>query len=80
VAGVLNAEHAGDGMRAYSLNPGHVTTEVMRLRAEREGRAPTGDGPGDVARVIDWLIEGGPDAEAMSGSEVIVRDVVNRLS
>ena len=80
VAGVLHAEHARDGLRAYSLNPGHVTTEVMRLRAEREGRAPTGDGPHDVARVIDWLIEGGPDAEAMSGSEVIVRDVVSRLS
>ena len=79
VAGVLHAEHARDGLRAYSLNPGHVTTEVMRLRAEREGRAPTGDGPHDVARVIDWLIEGGPDAEAMSGSEVIVRDVVSRL-
>jgi hypothetical protein len=43
------------------------------------GRAPTGDGPGDVARVIDWLIDGADEAVALSGSEVIVRDVVSRL-
>ncbi|MFZ9674617.1 MAG: SDR family NAD(P)-dependent oxidoreductase [Ilumatobacteraceae bacterium] len=79
IAGVLHAEHSHDGLRAYSLNPGHVTTEVMRLRAEREGRAPTGDGPHDVARVIDWLIRGAPEAVALSGSEVIARDVVSRL-
>lgn len=79
IAGVLHAEHSHDGLRAYSLNPGHVTTEVMRLRAEREGRAPTGDGPHDVARVIDWLIHGAPEAVALSGKEVVSRDVIARL-
>lgn len=79
IAGVLHAEHSRDGLRAYSLNPGHVATEVMRLRAEREGRSATGGTPDDVARVIDWLIEGGPDAEALSGREVVSRDVIERL-
>ena len=79
IAGVLHAEHSRDGLRAYSLNPGHVTTEVMRLRAEREGRTVTGGAPDDVARVIDWLIEGGVDAVELSGREVVARDVISRL-
>lgn len=79
IAGVLHAEHARDGLRAYSLNPGHVTTEVMRARAEREGRKVTGGGPEDVAAVIDWLVEGGPDAVELSGREVVARDVISRL-
>ena len=79
IAGVLHAEHARDGLRAYSLNPGHVTTEVMRARAEREGRKVTGGGPEDVAAVIDWLVEGGPDAVSLSGGEVVARDVISRL-
>lgn len=78
IAGVLHAEHARDGLRAYSLNPGHVATEVMRMRAEREGRPATGGTPDDVARVIDWLIAGGPDAAALSGREVVARDVIDR--
>ena len=80
IAGVLHAEHARDGLRAYSLNPGHVSTEVMRMRAEREGRPATGGTPDDVARVIDWLIEGGPDAAVLSGGEVVSRDVIDRLA
>jgi len=79
IAGVLHAEHARDGLRAYSLNPGHVTTEVMRLRAEREGREATGNGPDDVAVAVDWLIEGEDEARALSGQEVVSRDVVQRL-
>jgi len=78
IAGVLHVEHAHHGMRAYSLNPGHVTTEVMRLRAESEGRPVTGGSPDEVARVIDWLIEGGPDAVTLSGREVVAREVIER--
>lgn len=79
IAGVLHAEHAVDGLRTYSLNPGHVTTEVMRMRAEREGREVTGGGPDDVAVAVDWLIEGSVEAVALSGQEVVSRDVVSRL-
>lgn len=76
IAGVLHAEHHADGLRAYSLNPGHVTTEVMRRRAEREGRAVTGRGPEDTVAAIRWLLAGSPDAVALSGDEVVARDVV----
>lgn len=76
IAGVLHAEHHVDGLRAYSLNPGHVTTEVMRLRAERAGREVTGRGPDDSVIALRWLLEGSPEAVALSGHEVIARDVV----
>ena len=79
VAGVLHAEHSRDGLRAYSLNPGHVTTDVMRMRAELEGREVTGNGPEDVATAIDWLIAGSDEATAMSGQEVVSRDVIQAL-
>lgn len=79
IAGVLHAEHFGDGIRAYSVNPGHVTTDVMRQRAERAGRDVTGQGPDDTVATIAWLLEGSDDAVAMSGSDVVARDVAERL-
>jgi NAD(P)-dependent dehydrogenase (short-subunit alcohol dehydrogenase family) len=79
IAGVLHAEHAVDGLRAYSLNPGHVTTEVMRRRAERDGRPVTGRGPEDTVRATAWLLEGSPAATAMSGQEVVARDIARAL-
>ena len=79
IAGVMHAEYSAQGLRAYSLNPGHVTTEVMSMRAQREGRAVTGNGPEDVATATRWLIEGNEEAVALSGLEVISRDVIQRL-
>ncbi|MDA0371124.1 MAG: SDR family NAD(P)-dependent oxidoreductase [Actinomycetota bacterium] len=79
IAGVLHAEHFADGIRAYSVNPGHVTTEVMRHRAERAGREVTGQGPDDTVATIAWLLAGDDDATALSGGEVVARDVAARL-
>ncbi len=79
IAGVLHAEHSSDGIRAYSVNPGHVTTDVMRQRAERAGREVTGQGPDDTVATIAWLLDGSDEAVALSGSEVVARDVVSRL-
>lgn len=79
IAGVMHAEYFAQGLRAYSLNPGHVTTEVMSMRAQREGRAVTGNGPEDVATATRWLIEGNDDAIGLSGLEVVSRDVIQRL-
>lgn len=79
IAGVMHAEYSAQGLRAYSLNPGHVTTEVMAMRAEREGRAVTGNGPEDVATATRWLIDGNEEAVALSGQEVVSRDVIQRL-
>ena len=79
IAGVMHAEYSPQGLRAYSLNPGHVTTEVMVLRAQREGREVTGHQPDDVATATRWLIEGSDEAVALSGQEVVSRDVIQRL-
>lgn len=79
VAGVVHAEYSPQGLRAYSLNPGHVTTEVMRLRAERDGRQVTGSGPENIAIAARWLLDGSPPACELSGSEVIARDVIQLL-
>lgn len=79
VAGVLHAEHASDGLRAYCLNPGHVTTEVMAERARRAGREVTGQAPDDTAWVIGWLLDGGDEQSSLAGGEVVARDVAQRL-
>lgn len=79
IAGVMHAEYSPQGLRAYSLNPGHVSTEVMVLRAQREGREVTGHQPDDVATATRWLIEGSDEAVALSGQEVVSRDVIQRL-
>ena len=79
IAGVLHVEHGAQGLRAYSLNPGHVTTEVMHMRAQREERTVTGEGPEDVAIAVTWLVAGDPAACQLSGQEVVSRDVIQRL-
>jgi len=79
IAGVMHAEYSSQGLRAYSLNPGHVTTEVMALRAQREGREVTGSSPDDVAVTAQWLIDGSTEAAELSGQEVVSRDVIQRL-
>lgn len=79
IAGVLHAEHFDDGIRAYCVNPGHVTTDVMRERAARAGREVTGQGPEDTVATIAWLLVGSDEAVASSGSEVVARDVAARL-
>ena len=79
IAGVMHAEYSPQGLRAYSLNPGHVTTEVMASRAQGEGREVTGNGPEDVAVTAQWLIDGSAEAVELSGQEVVSRDVIQRL-
>lgn len=76
IAGVLHAEHAGQGLRAYSLNPGHVVTDVMRARAEHARTEVTGDPPEGPAAVIAWLLAGSEPARALAGREVVSRDVL----
>jgi len=78
IAGVLQAEYRELGVRAYSLNPGHVLTEVMTHRAELAGRDATGGSPDDVAWVAAWLIDGRDDAVEYAGREVVARDVLQR--
>lgn len=79
-AGVLNVEYSARGFRSYNLNPGHVTTDAMILRAERTGAAPTGQSPDIPARAIAWLVDDGDDARELAGQEVVAREVVQKFS
>ena len=76
VAGVLHAEFAGAGVRAYNLNPGHVLTEVGRARAARSGVDPTGQSAEIPAAAATWLALSTEAAKALAGSDVIAADVV----
>jgi len=80
IAGVLNAEFSDRGVRAYNLNPGHVTTDAMRERAKRTGVEPTGQSAEIPAKAAAWLVEGSHDAVAMAGTEVVARDIVKTFN
>lgn len=74
-AGVLNAAHGESGLRAYNLNPGHTVTDVMRMRAARSGAEAKGQSPEVSAAAVVWLAEGSDAARAVTGTEVVARDV-----
>jgi len=63
VAPILAVEHGGDGIIAYSIDPGHVATERMRLKAEQRGfdQHFTAAGPEVIGAAIAWLATD-PDA------------------
>lgn len=76
MVGVLHAEFAEQGVRAYNLNPGHVVTEVGRARAARAGTQATGQSPEIPAAAALWLALGSPQARSLAGSDVVARDLV----
>jgi NAD(P)-dependent dehydrogenase (short-subunit alcohol dehydrogenase family) len=73
IIGVLHAEVGPSGVRCYNLNPGHVVTEVSRLRAEAGGYEATGQPPEIPALTIAWLVAGSDEARALVGTEVVAR-------
>jgi NAD(P)-dependent dehydrogenase (short-subunit alcohol dehydrogenase family) len=65
IAGVINAEYAGAGVRAFNLDPAFVVTESG---AARGGTQSLTDGfgsadPGAIGAVVAWLLEA-PAAES----------------
>ncbi len=78
MAGVLHAEFAKLGVRAYNLNPGHVLTEVGRARAARVGNQPTGQSAEIPAAAAVWLAEDNDLTWALAGGEVVALDLVER--
>lgn len=80
IAGVINAEYSDSGVRAYNLNPGHVTTDAMRERARRTGVEPTGQSAEIPAKAAAWIIAGSEEARALAGQEVVARDVVSSFN
>jgi NAD(P)-dependent dehydrogenase (short-subunit alcohol dehydrogenase family) len=79
MVGVLHAEFADQGVRAYNLNPGHVVTEVGKARATRGGTTATGQSPEIPAAAAVWLALGSPEAQLLAGGDVIARDVVKEF-
>jgi NAD(P)-dependent dehydrogenase (short-subunit alcohol dehydrogenase family) len=71
VVGVLHAEHGADGIRAYNVDPGHVTTERMQVNAAALGLAERYPGapPSAPAAAIAWLVTA-PEAAELSGQTV----------
>jgi NAD(P)-dependent dehydrogenase (short-subunit alcohol dehydrogenase family) len=76
MVGVLHAELAGQGIRAYNLNPGHVVTEVGRARASRAGTEATGQSPEIPAAAAVWLANDSAETRLLAGTDVVARDVV----
>jgi len=79
MAGVLHAEFAGNGVRAYNLNPGHVLTELGKARAARAGSQPTGQSAEIPAAAAVWLAETNDATRALAGRDVVALDLVRDL-
>ena len=80
MVGVLHAELAASGIRAYNLNPGHIVTEVGRARAARVGADPTGQLPEIPAAAAVWLATETDETVALAGTDVVARDVVRQFN
>ena len=80
MVGVLHAEFAQAGVCAYNLNPGHVVTELGKVRAARIGAAATGQGPEIPAAAAAWLAAGSEPAKALAGTDVVALDLVNEYA
>lgn len=69
LAGILHAEHAGDGIRAFNVDPGYTPTDTMRAlhgRGTDLDRAYPGAPPEVTAAVVAWLASD-PEAESWRG-------------
>lgn len=71
IPGVLHAEVGDRGVRCYNLNPGHVVTEIARVRERAHGVAARGQSPWVPATAIEWLVCNRDEAAPMAGEEVV---------
>ena len=72
VAPLLCVEHAADGVVAYSIDPGHVTTEKMKLTSGDKGFEEhfIGTPPEVVGAAVAWLATD-PDAPQAYGGKIV---------
>lgn len=69
LAGILHAEHAGDGVRVFNVDPGYTPTETMRALhggGTDLDQAYGGATPEVTAAAVAWLASE-PDAEKWRG-------------
>ncbi len=81
MVGILHAEFAGRGIRAYNVNPGYIVTETIRaLFGEKSDldAAHQGAPPEVPAAVIAWLASS-PDAESLAGTTIDAQRLCKKL-
>jgi NAD(P)-dependent dehydrogenase (short-subunit alcohol dehydrogenase family) len=75
LVGGLLAEHAGDGIRAFNVDPGLVLTERNSAAMTRTGFDPTmAAPPAVIGATVTWLVEN-PDADALMRTDVTAQDL-----
>ncbi|MBW2269635.1 MAG: SDR family oxidoreductase [Deltaproteobacteria bacterium] len=81
MAGILHAEHAGDDIHVFNVNPGYTPTETMRALAGSDtdlDAAFVGVPPEATAKVVAWLAAD-PAADEWRGQTVIAPKLCNKL-
>jgi NAD(P)-dependent dehydrogenase (short-subunit alcohol dehydrogenase family) len=73
LVGHLKVEFAGQGIRAFNVDPGYVRTERNQSVSDGLDHA-TGAPPEAVGAVIAWLASS-PDADALQGAMVVAQDL-----
>jgi len=72
-------EAAGQGIRAYNVQPGFIVTERMIQDMGDFGfDASSGAPPAVIGKVCVWLLES-PDAAALNGQNIEAQDVCEEL-
>jgi NAD(P)-dependent dehydrogenase (short-subunit alcohol dehydrogenase family) len=69
VAGFLNTELGGQGIRAFNVEPSYVTTERMKQDMEKFGFVDKGAPPEVPAKVVRWLCTD-PEADQFLGMNI----------
>jgi NAD(P)-dependent dehydrogenase (short-subunit alcohol dehydrogenase family) len=79
IAGILALETAGQGIRAYNVQPGFIVTERMIQDMGDFGfDASSGAPPALIGKVCVWLLES-PDAVARNGQNIEAQELCDEL-
>jgi NAD(P)-dependent dehydrogenase (short-subunit alcohol dehydrogenase family) len=80
LVGIVKLEHERDGILAYNLHPGFVTTERMIQDMGDFGfDASSGAPPALIGKVCVWLLES-PDAEQLNGQNIEAQELADELN
>ncbi len=69
VAGFLAVEHGSDGINAFNVQPGYISTERIAQDMARFGFDDTGQPPDVIGAVVAWLATD-PEARQLNGTNV----------
>ncbi len=77
IAGMLALENAAQGIRAFNVQPGFITTERMIQDMGAFGFDPhSGAPPAVIGKVCRWLLES-PDADDLNGQNIEGQDLAH---